>query len=189
MNTRSGLSILELLIGLAVLALIAGGLSGAMGLGARVWDHSRGLSNLEEPLILRQRLRSWLSQANPPSHLTVFPSEFSGTLQNLHFVTFAQTPFAPEAAALKVHVELRETTLELRLEYLDDEGLVLKTDTRQLAQNVTDVRMSYFDAKERDAGWKDEWDDRPRLPDLIRIEVGEGSNPDWPEMIVVPILR
>lgn len=134
MKFNKGLSVLELLIGLAVLALIAGGLSGAMGFGAKVWDRSRGLGASEEALVLRQRLRTWLTQANPPSNLTVFRAGFVGDTQSLRFVTFSQTPFAPEAAALRVHILRQGQSLMLNFEQLGDKGEVLATVSRQLVE-------------------------------------------------------
>lgn len=183
MSPRAGLSILELLIALAVLALIAAGLSGAMGLGIQVWDRSRALQDADTPVILRQRLRTWIAQAAPPTRLTNFSTAFSGASSNLSFVTFAETPFAPQAAALRVHLRLEEETLMLIYDELDDNGGTLATHEFPMTQ-ATDLSIGYFDVEDRETGWQSAWTATHKLPDLIRIEAGIAPRTDWPVLIV-----
>ncbi len=183
MTPRAGLSILELLIALAVLALIAAGLSGALGLGVQVWDRSRSLQNTETPIILRHRLRNWIEQAAPPTRLTKFATDFTGGPDHLRFVTFSQTPFAPNAAALRVRLGADDGMLRLSYDELDDEGATLATHDFAMA-DADFIRFRYFDIDDRETGWQDSWTASHKLPDLVQIEAGDAPRLDWPVLIV-----
>jgi len=47
-----------------------------LGFGARVWDRASSQQACEEPLILRARLRQWLSEAVLPSRILRVPTDF-----------------------------------------------------------------------------------------------------------------
>lgn len=187
MTPRSGLSVLELLIALAVLALIAVGLSGAMGLGIQVWDRSRALQDTETPVILRQRLRGWIEQASPPSRLTSFATAFKGGPDTLSFVTFAETPFAPDAAALRVQVGQTDGQIVLSYQELEDDGVVLARHSFPMVQ-ADEMRVGYYDADDAERGWQTDWTATHKLPDLIRIEAGPQPRTDWPVLIIETLL-
>lgn len=186
MNPRAGLSVLELLVALALVGLIAVGLAGTLGFGARVWDRASSLQGSEEPLILRARLRQWLSEAVPPRRILRVPTEFEGNPNGFAFTTLAETPHEPDAAAMRIAVGPDEQRLVLSIQYLDDMGAVQKSERRKLATNVRDVRFAYamFDS---DAGliWQDTWGTGDAaLPLVVRIRTAEGATPPWPEFSV-----
>ena len=60
-----------------------------------------------------------------------------------------------------------------------------------LATGIAEMVVGYFG---RDPGslpatdptWRDRWDDRQRLPDLIRVEVRPERGPAWPVLVVEP---
>jgi hypothetical protein len=60
-----------------------------------------------------------------------------------------------------------------------------------LAQDIASLKIGYFG---RDVGaadavepiWRDRWDDRQRLPIMIRIEVTPTRGPSWPPLFVAP---
>ena len=185
---RSGLSLFELLIALALLAFIAVALASSFNLGSRLFVKSTQIAALSDEYALRSRLRSWLSSATPPSLLAGFTLNFKGQNDSLTFVTLTPTPFAPDAAGLSVSVISTDNTLTLTATAFDDDGKELTQYSGTLANNTTDVRFSYYLATGENAGWKNEWIETARLPDLVRIEVGKGSQPDWPEFTVKPLM-
>jgi general secretion pathway protein J len=66
-----------------------------------------------------------------------------------------------------------------------------KADRSILAENIAELRIQYFG---RDVGaanttaptWRDRWDDRNRLPLMLRIDVVPKRGPAWPTLIVSP---
>lgn len=187
-TTRSGMSLLELLLALALLAVIAGGLAGALGLGLRLHDRSLALPKTSDAIALRIRLRSLLAAAVPPSQLAGFPVGLDGRPDGFAFTTFAATGAFPEAAALRVEVRADAGSLRLGIAAMDDAGAALSTDDRLLAEELSGLSFGYFDARSDPPAWRHDWTDESRLPDLVRIEADPGGEPDWPEFTVRPRL-
>ena len=60
-----------------------------------------------------------------------------------------------------------------------------------LAEGIAELRFGYFG---RDAGanavdkptWRDRWEDRQRLPLLVRVDVKPQKGPAWPTLVVEP---
>ncbi|MGC1495033.1 MAG: prepilin-type N-terminal cleavage/methylation domain-containing protein [Sulfitobacter sp.] len=188
MTPRSGLSLFELLVALALLALIATGLVGALGLAVNVWERSAAISASTEEIALRSRLRIWLRQATPTSRLAPFPVRFAGQTDGFTFVTLSETPFAPEAAALRIGVTASGNTLTLTAQAIDDDGSGLSQIDGILAENIT-PRFSYYSKTANPPVWQETWDDTAQLPDLVRIQAPEGSTPEWPDFVVKLLLQ
>ena len=60
-----------------------------------------------------------------------------------------------------------------------------------LAEGIAELSISYFgrDANAADVDtptWRDRWDDRQRLPLLVKIEVKPVKGPAWPPLVVEP---
>lgn len=183
-TSQSGLSLFELLIALALLAFISAALASSFSLGSRLFVKSTQIAALSDELALRSRLRGWLSAATPPSLLTKFGLEFEGQSDLLSFATLTPTPFAPDAAGLTISVTISGDTLSLTAIAFDDDGEEISSYSGLLAENATQVKFSYYAAEEKELGWQKSWTSASNLPDLVRIEVGEGSKPDWPEFTV-----
>lgn len=183
-TSQSGLSLFELLIALALLAFISAALASSFNLGSRLFVKSTEIAALSDELALRSRLRGWLSAATPPSLLTGFALKFEGQSDGLTFVTLTPTPFAPDAAGLTIVVTTLDNTLSLTAIAFDDDGMEISSYSGLLAENATQVKFSYYEVEEQELGWQNSWANTASLPDLVRIEVGEGSKPDWPEFSV-----
>ncbi|MCW3783537.1 prepilin-type N-terminal cleavage/methylation domain-containing protein [Defluviimonas salinarum] len=182
----AGLSLLELLVALALLALVAGGLASSLRLGILAYERSRATGPTAAGLALRVRLRDWLAQVVPPHQLLPYPAGFEGRADRLSFITLAPTPFMPDAAALRVEVRLNGSDLTLSASGLDDDGIALDTHSGILTANAGQAAFGYYD---RTQGlWLSDWTDGSRLPDLVRLEVPPGSDPDWPVLVVRPLL-
>ncbi|MGB3317051.1 MAG: prepilin-type N-terminal cleavage/methylation domain-containing protein [Albidovulum sp.] len=188
MKGRSGLSLFEMLIALALLAFIAAGLSGSLGLSIRLLDRSRADPAVVESAALRARLRHWIANMAPQSLLTPFPNQFVGAGDHLTFTTMSDTPFAPDAAALVVTIAETEGTVTLSAASIDDGGTEIQVYQGVLARDVGKVSISYFAPDDDPPAWLSEWPDSGQLPALVRIEIGEGSVPDWPEFTAHPLL-
>lgn len=189
MNLRSGLSLFELLISLALLALLSVGLAAALNVGVQLYARTTSIDDSSEEIALRSRLRHWLTLATPPNVLAPFAPGLVGTSSEFEFVTLAETAFAPEAAGLRVSVTTETGRLKLVVMTLDDHGEALRSYENTLARDASGARFTYFNMQDDPPAWGDTWDDTTRLPDLVRIEIDAGSTPQWPEFTVRPSLR
>jgi hypothetical protein len=175
----------ELLLALALLALIAAGLAAATGLGVRLYDRSVTLSGADEGAAMRVRLRSLIAAALPPTQLAGFPTDFEGRADGFAFTTLAAADLWPGAAALRVEVRSGGTELTMSIAPLDDDGHAGPTEARVLAEGLSGPVFAYYDAAATPPGWQAQWEDHSRLPALVRIEDPSAA---WPEFTVRPRL-
>ena len=185
MSNKSGFTLLELLVALALLGVIGAGLASAMRLGTETYSRARTLDTENVHAASRAQLRRLIAEATPPNLLTPFPKEFRGTQDELTFVTLAPLGFARDAAGLRVSVSHEDAVLIATLEPFDDDGTVLRQYRSEIAREVSTASFSYYS----DGEWQNEWSDTAILPRLVRITVNDGSAPFWPEFTVEPIYR
>lgn len=183
-TSKSGLSLFELLIALALLAFISMALVSSFSLGTRLFVKSTEIAALSDELALRARLRVWLGAATPPSLLTGSALKFEGQSDGLTFVTLMPTPFAPNAAGLTISLISEGNTLSLTALAFDDDGKEISHYSGILAREAQQISFGYYASAGGVSGWHDVWTDTARLPDLVRIEMSESSQPDWPEFTV-----
>lgn len=188
MNARSGLSLFELLIALALLALIAVGLSGALSFAVAVYDRAHLDPKQYEQIALKARLRSWLSNATPPTGIAPYPVDFFGAATRLEFTTTYAKGFAPNAAALRVLVEIDGSDLLITITEMDDDGQTLAAHKGIVAQGIN-PKFSFFEARTDERVWDETWSDASKLPDLVRIEATRNDNANWHTFIVRPLLK
>lgn len=189
MNPRTGLSLFELLVSLALLALLSAGLAAALNIGAQLYSRTTTLGVADEQVVLRGRLRGWLASAVPPAQLVPFPSRFIGTAEGLEFTTLAETPFAPDASGLRVSLAFDGGELRMAVRTMSDDGSTLAEFDHLLTSDTGAGSISYFDASSDPPEWRGSWQETTRLPDLVQITTDPTSRPDWPEFTVRPILR
>lgn len=184
-NTRSGISLMEMLIALALLSLIAAGLASSLGLGVRLFDRSEQVSDNSQALSARIRLRDLVATAQPANLITGYPVRFEGDAREVSFVTIAIPSGFAQAAALRVTISNERDLLSLNIEEILDRGEVRASHHYMLAEDVREVLFEYFDSS---AGWQSEWRDETRIPQLLRITADAGSEPEWPEFTVALLL-
>lgn len=181
---RSGLSLLELLIALALLAVISVALATTTSFGVQLLNRTEQLNSANAEIALRIRLRSWMERAVGPELIVGFPTAFSGTQDQLEFVTLAPAPFAPDSAALRINIITGTDTLNLKIDEIDDAGTILTSHNRVLATDIHNVSFNYYSADPDVGGWHDTWTNETTLPALVRITADQGSTPSWPEFTV-----
>lgn len=187
-GSKAGMTLLELLIALALLALITGGLASSLSLSLRLYDRAQALDEVSDEIALRGNLRRWLMSALPPSRLTHIPGEFEGDADSLSFLTLADTPFAPMTALLQISVAAEADQLIMALNHLDDTGVVIQTERRVLLEDWNGGTFQYFDDGD-EPGWRNQWLDQPSLPRLIKIAAEPFSTSNWPDFVVRPRLE
>lgn len=183
-HSNSGLSLLELLVSMALIAVIAAGLAQSMGQGIRVWEVSKTVQARQEPIILRTALRSWIEQAVPPNRTLPYDNSFSGSNNEFTFLTLQATPYNSLSAAQRIHVFATTSSLNITISYLDDSGKQVSSTSRVLMDSTATI--SYFLEASDGGRWVSSWANDAELPRLVRIE-STASN--WPDFTVAPLLR
>lgn len=172
MRQRLGLTLLELLISLLLLAMISTAVASVTGYAVRLFDRSEGLRDRSEQMHHRTLLRGWIVRAAP--------SEFTGTPDALTFRARSDTALAWTTGLLTVQVTAAQDGAELRVG--DDADRL----HHSLHLSGTALRLSYFGPLGGETGWHDSWSGQDTLPLLIRIS---GTDPAlWPDFIAMPRL-
>lgn len=172
MRRRLGLTLLELLISLLLLAMISTAVASVTGYAVRLFDRSEGLRDRSEQMHHRTLLRDWIVRAAP--------SEFTGTHDALTFRARSDTALAWTTGLLTVQVAADQDAAVLRV---GDDTDSLPHD---LHLSDTGLRLSYFGPMAGETGWHDSWIGQDALPLLIRIS---GKDPAlWPDFIAMPRL-
>jgi hypothetical protein len=179
-NPQAGVSLLELLISLWVIAAAALILSTSLGLLGRMLDRTGTEWNETDFLIDRLTLRRWI-EAMPPSGL------MTGGPDQVSFVTFVDEP--PLSVASPATVRLLQGT-EGVVAVLSDVTVNEAPEIRRLRLSPSGtLTIRYFGAVSVGAlpAWRDDWPPNAGLPSLIRIEY-QIRGQSAPPLTVIPAL-
>ncbi len=183
---------LEVLIAVSLLALLSLMVVSGLRFGVRAWHNSSAaVSSVEEIGFAQQFLRRSLTGAYP--HLVgegAQSVDFNGSEAELSFL--GPVPQSVSSAA-RAHLTIRtepsadgmSLVVEIRPELMrPDENTAIITET--LLDGMESFKFSYLAESETD--WRDQWENEPRLPALIRIESEprKGDRRIWPTLIVSP---
>ena len=198
----AGFSLLELVIALALVAMIAALLTGSLSMAARTWDG--GDKKAGDVASMRQAqefLREQLTAELPLrlKKVVEMPLMFSGEHDEIRYAA-ALPPRVQEGGAwffrLAVAKDGDKSRLVLQRTYPDPTALEnpqFSADAERsvLAEGIAELTISYFgrdeNATDADAPtWRDRWDDKQRLPLLVKIEVKPEKGAPWPPLLVEP---
>ena len=201
-SRAAGFSLLELVIALALLAIIAALLTGSLSMAARSWDG--GEKKAGDVASMRQAqefLREQLTAELPLrlKKVVEMPLMFSGEHDEIRYAA-ALPPRVQEGGAwffrLAVAKDGDKSRLVLERTYPDPTALEnpqFSADAERsvLAEGIAELSISYFgrdeNATDADAPtWRDRWDDKQRLPLLVKIEVKPEKGAAWPPLLVEP---
>lgn len=198
-ESPNGFTLIELLVGLGLMGmastLLLLGLQSAGLIAARERTASSGL---EQVIAAQRLLRSTVERLRPVSRAdsAVPVVELRGGAQVLAFIGPSDDRSAP--VALQRYRLIRTTGGDLvlysastRQAVLDKEGKTLAGWTpATLLHDVASVSMDYFGVLGTDQAprWHEDWLDRPRPPELIRIRVrfARNDNRTWPDLVIRP---
>ena len=203
MNRRSirGFTLLELVIALTLFALMAGVLFGSLRIATRSWDAGEArAAGTAEMRLAESFLRTQLAGQHPQrlkKALNV-PLLFAGERDVLIYA--APLPTRIEgggvyAFRLRVAKEGEKSQLTVERAFPEpDAGQgpeFSDADRTTLADDIAEIRFSYYgrDPGANDAEaptWRDRWEDRQRLPHLVRIDVKPRKGAPWPTIVVEP---
>ena len=188
-----GMTLVELMVGLAVLGLLTVLASSYLSLGTRTWQRldakartAAAVSSTQS--LLRQMLTEVYPQTTEQNGVTV--SVFDGHPESVAFEGFLPSAMRRRTIAHIVFaLEHSQDGLSkhLIMKWHDDARRESKS---VLLDHIDSARFSYYDsATDR---WLPTWTAQPALPATIGLDVafeGEGDSPGaWPRLVVSPML-
>ncbi|HZQ59865.1 MAG TPA: prepilin-type N-terminal cleavage/methylation domain-containing protein [Casimicrobiaceae bacterium] len=197
----SGFTLVELLVALTLLALLSAVLSGSLRLAGRSWQGGEArAAQVDEMRQTQAFLREQIASALPKRMAKAVdtPLLFQGDASEIYYV--APLPErvvegGTQLFHLAVEKDGERNALVLERVYIDPDLLDLPdfrdSERTVLAEHIAEIKLGYFgrdpDASDSDTPkWRDRWDDRQRLPMLIRIDVQPERGPAWPTLIAEP---
>jgi prepilin-type N-terminal cleavage/methylation domain-containing protein len=182
-QSDSGFTFLELLISIAILAMISVMISGAMVYTRQVWNRGAKFTQYEHQALLRDSLRGWLQNVHDHKAIT-------GDQNALGFTVLWGDMLREDIYELqiKLHVIRNRTSddLVVGLTGLDIDDQVVLSEQRILLADMRDLRIRYFGkpAPTGQWGWYDAWAfENPNLK-LIRIDAAHDDGRAWPPLTV-----
>jgi general secretion pathway protein J len=196
-----GFTLVELTIALVLMAAIAALLYGSLSLSVRSWDG--GEAKMQQVADLRTTqtyLRAQIGAEYPQRMLKIagFPLLFTGERDEMRYA--AALP--PRVAQGGVYYFRLAVVRDGDRSLLVQERVIPDVNALEvpafsgaersiLAEGVAELRIAYF-GRPADAGdavaptWLDRWDDKQRLPILVRIDVKPEKGAAWPTLVVEP---
>lgn len=193
-----GFALVEMLVGLAVLSVIATAMLSGLHFGGRVWERvSVSSSGAEEVLASQAFVRSLMEHCYPEVEAKGGNEwiAFAGSVDQ--FSCLAPLPVALGQPGLRwVRIGfLPEAGGELRLVWADaisEHQAPPLNDGNGLALlgNVATASFSYFDRSDSVGYWRTDWSERATLPLAIRLDLSfsSGGPRQWPSLVAVPKL-
>jgi len=204
MNKVSGFTLLELLIGLALLGLLLALLFGGFRLASMTWDSSeaRQERSMNEQMA-RSLVRRLLTQMQPlrwrksPNRAVTFLGEperlvaiapLGGALgEGLQTIEFSAVSGGTPNSA-KVSLQFRHLGINQESEHFAAD--IEQAKSHVVLDELLTVRFEYFGAEQRGGvpRWQQVWVNQEELPRLVRIKL-ESTDTGWSDVIVMPMLN
>ena len=200
-RSQAGFTLLELVIALTLLALMSGVLYGALGFAGRSWEGGEAKAEATAGMRLTHEfLRAQIEGQHPlrMHKIAEFPLLFTGRSDEVRFAA----PLPPRISGggiwyyrLAAVREGDRERLVLQRTVPDLEAASLpefdRAERSILAEDIAELRIGYLGRDQGAANtmaptWRDRWDDRNRLPLLVRIDVTPRRGPAWPTLVVAP---
>jgi len=198
---QRGFTLLELMIALLLMAGIASILYGSLALAARSWDGGEAkvdqvsdmrstLSYLRTQLAEQYPQRMWKSPELPLlfagerdelRYAAVLPERVAGG--GVYYFRLAVVRAGDKSQLVQERMIPDLSQLQ-EPEFRDAERSVL-------ADDIAELKISYYgrdaNAAELDGPtWRDRWEDKQRLPLLVRVDVKPVKASAWPTLVVEP---
>jgi general secretion pathway protein J len=191
-----GFTLIEVLVALALMAMIATILIVSLQIGGHTWKRvTRATTQLEDiaqaQSILRHQLSALYLYQNSPGETSRIPSLVSDGHQ-LEFSSLA--PLARADGIWRYQISLANSTGTLIIRSRHDrnggiEPAPLDWSEEDLLKSVANLTIQFWLKPEGAPGrWVDQWVESNALPRLIRVEVAFAPNDPrrWPPLYVEP---
>jgi general secretion pathway protein J len=196
-----GFTLLELTVALVLFALMTAMMFGSLNFAGRSWDGGEAkAAQVNEMRQTEEFLRAQLTSQFPLRARKVvgFPLRFAGEHNEMRYAA-ALPPRVTEGGTYFFRVSVvreGDKSLLVQERVVPEPGALDDPDFHDaarsvLAEGIAELRISYYGrdpgAADADApSWRDKWDDKQRLPLLVRIDVIPEKGPAWPQLVVEP---
>ena len=197
-DAQSGFTLIEVLVGLTLLAMLATLIATGTQISGRAWNSAeRRTTEIDDMDAVQGLIRRTIERAQPsfaaadPADMTI---AFSGEPETLSLVTAqpgtqGNGPWARErffvARSGKTRALFMSWQVDAPAAVTDQSAPVSEA---MLLDRVRAVRFAYFGPPRTGEApvWLQQWTDRDRLPDMVRVAVErDGANfAKWPELVV-----
>ena len=196
-----GFTLVELTVALVLMAGMAAVLYGSLSLAARTWDSGEAKTlQVSDMRATQTYLRAQLEAQYPQRLWKVagFPLLFGGDRDEMHYAAVLPTRVVEGGVYLfRIAIVRNGDKSQLVQErVVPDVNALQEPEFRDaersvLADGIAELRIGYFgrdaDAADTDApSWRDRWDNKQRLPLLVRIDVKPEKGVPWPTLLVEP---
>lgn len=193
-RTMQGFTLIEVLIAMTLLSIMVVLLFASLKICADSWEQGeRQITEVNDVAAVFNFFQRNLPVARPlwndfNKEERVF--SFQGRKQDLQFVS--AFPASAGRAGLQLfsvelHNENREQVVKVTLTpfYPVAEGEEWRKEEEVLIKHVKAFSLAYFgsDDEQAENRWQDEWVQRDRQPDLVKISIELDNEKFWPEMI------
>ena len=175
-SRTGGFSYLELLLSLALIAIMSVLISGTLDFGRRLWERSGEFSDYERMQLVRLDAKRWIESVVERKSVGEPQSLFVGTQTGLKISSAVQnaayTGVSKIAASLTAMTENGGLVLRWTITHGNTETEELNSNSAMLAADLSKIKFSYFGSQVPDQPrtWVSEWPDHSELPRLVRIE-------------------
>jgi general secretion pathway protein J len=191
---EAGFTLVEVLVVLALVALLSGALFGAVGFAIKLWDKVTTHSAATDQSLLVEDFLHRTIGAAYPLFVRDDPTQghiaFAGTQTTMDFV--GPTPISRGVGGRsRYHLALEPADGGLGLVVtarpeLSTSGIEVGTKD-VLLSGLTGVKFSYFGRDRSDPpNWREQWNSGENLPELVRIRIN--YPPDggrvWPDLFI-----
>jgi general secretion pathway protein J len=196
-----GFTLVELTIALVLMAAIAALLYGSLSLAARTWDGGEAkMQQVSDLRTTQTYLRAQISAQYPQRLWKVagLPLLFGGEQNEIRYAAVLPTRVA-EGGVYYFRIAIvrnGDRSLLVQERVIPDINALQEPEFGDaqrsvLAEGIAELRIAYFgrapDAAETEAPtWRERWDDKQRLPLLVRIDVKPEKGAAWPTLVVEP---
>lgn len=196
-----GFTLVELTVALVLMAAMAAVLYGSLSLAARTWDGGEAKTlQVSDMRTTQTYLRAQLAAQYPQRLWKVagFPLLFGGDRDEIHYAAVLPARVVEGGVYLfRLTVVKNGDKSQLVQERVVPDVNALQepefsgAERSVLAEGISELRIAYYgrdaEAAQTDApSWRDRWDDKQRMPLLVRIDVKPDKGPPWPTLVVEP---
>ena len=193
-GVNAGFTLLEVLIALVLLSFILMMLYGSLFTGARSWRDSEIRSQkTDDKRLVLSFIRRQLGEAMPMIQVGERERRvmFRGENSSLQFVSSLPAHHAGSGLyflKFVVHQDalwLKYTTLT-RDKAMFEEDIFVEAEAISLLGDIETIDLDYFghDTVDAKPAWHNEWDNKERLPELIRFRIIANEPDLWPPLLI-----
>ncbi|MBU4305702.1 MAG: type II secretion system GspH family protein [Candidatus Omnitrophica bacterium] len=168
-SSLTGFTLLELLVGITIFAIVIGGVYSSLYLGVKTWRQEESLDESYEQAfasldLLARRLRCVFMN---PLNADI---KFSGSSESVDFFSVNREGDIENVVFYTQENEGGESfsLFQKRIRYLDLKGEAAAV-LECINKNVKQFALSYFNAREQK--WYDAWPEDLGLPNEVKIEI------------------